>query len=340
MIKICLEYVWIDGNNNLRSKNRIIDFIKNQDLTLNDIPEWNFDGSSTNQAITKDSDIIIKPVRIYNNPFIKFMDSYLILCDCYTNNNIPHKTNTRINCVDIYEKYKDYECLFGIEQEYVIFNNDKKPYNWKDKNDPGIGLQGPYYCSIGGDRNFGREISLEHMKLCLEANVDICGTNSEVMASQWEFQIGICDALKISDDLWIARYILQRLSEKYNCYITFEPKPYNDNWNCSGGHTNFSTKYMRDKNGLSNILKACEKLKDKHKEHILLYGENNNLRLSGTHETSNINYFSYDIGNRETSIRIPINVHNNGYGYLEDRRPASNLDPYIVTSLLIKTICE
>ena len=342
-MKYCIEYVWIDGKNNLRSKNRIINI---DDLSL--LPLWNFDGSSTYQAQGKISDIILKPVRIYKNPFIHFMESYLVLCECYNSDMSPHETNTRSKCSETFNLYKDEECLFGIEQEYTLFERNKNnlspqecnlPYMWKEHHNPELGTQGPYYCSIGGDRNFGRDIVNEHLKMCLEANIDICGTNAEVMASQWEYQIGICDALKVSDDLWMSRYILQRLTEKYNCYASFHPKPYKGDWNGTGGHTNFSTKNMRDVNGIEYINKACEKLKLKHDEHMKVYGKYNEERLSGIHETSKINSFSYGVGDRSCSIRIPINVHNDKCGYLEDRRPASNLDPYLVTDILIQTIC-
>lgn len=347
-MKILLEYIWIDGNDNLRSKNKIIN-IETESINLDYIPEWNFDGSSTNQASGKESDIILKPIRIYNNPFIKFIKSYLILCECYNKDNTSHISNTRIKCYETSLKHSEKKCLFGIEQEYILFERNKNnlsidgcnlPYKWKEHDNPEIGSQNPYYCSIGGDRNFGRYIVDEHLKLCLDANVEICGTNAEVMASQWEFQIGICDALKISDDLWIARYILQRVTEKYDCYATFHPKPYKGNWNGTGGHTNFSTEEMRMNNGIKYIYDACEKLKLKHNEHMNVYGKYNETRLNGLHETSDINTFSYGVGNRGCSIRIPIHVYNNKCGYLEDRRPAGNLDPYLVTEIIMRTVCE
>ena len=343
-MKILLEYIWIDGNENVRSKNKIIT-ISNTNNLLKIIPNWNFDGSSTNQSkIHNETDVILKPVRIYNNPFVKYISSYLVLCECYNKDMTPHITNTRVKCIDTSNKFKSFECLFGIEQEYVIFernkNNFNLPYKWKNDEDPEIGNQGPYYCSVGGDRSFGREIANKHMQFCLDAGVEICGSNAEVMASQWEYQIGICDALQISDDLWISRYILHRITEKYNCYVSFHPKPYINGWNGSGGHTNFSTKEMRDENGIENIFKACEKIKIKHNEHILIYGKDNNLRLSGLYETSAIDTCTWGISDRSCSIRIPINVFYDKCGYLEDRRPASNLDPYLVTEILMSTICE
>jgi len=346
-MKILLEYIWIDGNETLRSKNRIINII-NEDICINEIPLWNFDGSSTGQAIGRESDIILKPIRLYHNPFITFIKSYLVLCECYNKDMTPHITNTRIKCYETSEKNKDSECLFGIEQEYTLFERNTNnlspdgcnlPYMWKEHNNPEIGGQNPYYCSIGGDRAFGRSIIDGHLKLCLEAGVEICGTNAEVMASQWEFQIGVCDALKVSDDLWIARYILQRITEKYNCYATFHPKPYKGNWNGTGGHTNFSTKQMREEGGIKYIYEACEKIKLYHDEHMKVYGKNNDERMSGMHETSSINNFTYGVGNRGCSVRIPIHVFNDGKGYLEDRRPASNMDPYLVCEILMRSSC-
>lgn len=347
-MKLLLEYVWIDGMENLRSKNKIINWLdkEDNDITLNDISLWNFDGSSSHQATGKESDIILKPIRIYINPFITFIKSYIVLCECYNKDMTPHITNTRIKCEGTSNKYSNLECLFGIEQEYTLFERNKNnlssdgcnlPYKWKEHNNPEIGGQNPYYCSIGGDRAFGREIVNEHLKFCLEAGVEICGTNAEVMASQWEFQIGVCDALKVSDDLWIARYILQRITEKYDCYATFHPKPYKGDWNGTGGHTNFSTKEMREKDGINCIYEACEKLKLKHDEHMEVYGKHNDQRMSGMHETSSINNFTYGVGNRGCSVRIPIHVFNDSCGYLEDRRPASNLDPYLVCEILMRS---
>ena len=352
MSKVLYEYVWIDGNETLRSKNRIItqeNSILINNKNIQSIPLWNFDGSSTGQASSKESDIILKPVRLYKNPFIDFMESYLVLCECYNKDMNPNLSNTRFLCSELSYRYEDDECLFGIEQEYILFERNKDnlsedgcnlPYGWKEHGNPEIHGQGPYYCSIGGDRNFGREITIEHLKMCLHAGIDICGTNAEVMASQWEYQIGVCNALKVSDDLWMSRYILQRITEKYNCYASFHPKPYKGNWNGSGGHTNFSTKQMRNtKTGVTAILDACEKLALTHTEHMKVYGKYNDQRLSGFHETSNINEYSYGVGNRGCSIRIPIQVFNDKKGYLEDRRPASNLDPYLVTKMLMNTVC-
>jgi len=339
VVPVILEYVWIDGYENLRSKIKVSTLIKDENNNINlNIPNWNFDGSSTNQSKSRISDIILKPVRVFTNPFFD-ENAFLVLCETYNSDDTPHDTNHRRKLAENMEKYKEQEGLFGIEQEYVIFSRNNLPYLWKESNEPGCGTQDKqaYYCSVGGDRCFGRDISNEHLIKCLKAGIKICGTNSEVMASQWEFQIGTLDALSVSDHLWMARYILNRITEKYNCYISYKPKLYKD-WNGSGGHTNFSTKKMREEEGISEIINVCNKLEKYHNEHIKVYGKDNEERLSGHHETSNINNFSYGVGERGSSIRIPLQVMIDKKGYLEDRRPASNLDPYLVCDRILKSV--
>jgi glutamine synthetase len=349
--KILVEYIWIDANDNPRSKIKII--TKNNNFTnLNSIlkllQEWNFDGSSTRQAEGKDSDVLIKPCSIYLNPFINYMEAYLVICDCWNKDGTCHITNNRTKLVETYSKCDQQEPIFGIEQEYIIFNRKKEynnneltnlPYKWIKDNEPGFGPQGPYYCSVGGGVCLGREISEKHLEMCLKAGLEICGTNAEVMASQWEYQIGPLSPIELSDQMWISRYILHRVSEQFNCVISLHPKPYKGNWNGSGGHTNFSTKIMREPNGIEEIKIACKKLSLTHKSHMEVYGKYNDQRMSGEHETSSIDKFSWGISNRGCSIRIPLNVANDKCGYLEDRRPGANLDPYLVCEKICSTVC-
>lgn len=335
--KIFIEYVWVDFDGNLRSKLRVenADFVSKP---IDKIDWWSFDGSSTLQAEGKLSDVFLKPIRMYNNPFFGKNTAYFLLCECYNYDKTPHATNTRSKCVETATLFESFECLFGIEQEYMIIDHNKTSIANVALSEGNA--NGKSYCAVGGDRSFYRNLSTQHLQYCLKAGIEICGTNAEVTPLQWEWQIGVCNALKVSDDLLMSRYIMQRLSESYNCSVTFHPKPYPE-VNGSGAHTNFSTKQMRDQtNGLSYIKKACELLKPHHLEHMAVYGSDNDKRMTGIHETSSHDNFSFGEGNRECSIRIPLPVVQNGYGYLEDRRPASNCDPYLVTEIIIRNACK
>lgn len=339
-MSIILEYIWIDAYDNLRSKTKVSDV---DYLSIEDYHIWNYDGSSTGQAEGHFSDIILKPVAVFKDPFRKNLNSKLVMCETFTNLNEPHPTNKRHKCINlmISDKIKDQYPWFGIEQEYFIFERSRKPYKWISDTNPGAGPQGPYYCSNGGNYAFGREIAEEHLEACLYAGIKICGLNAEVAPSQWEFQIGPCLGSDIGDHLWIARYILNRIAEKHNAYINLHPKPLtNGDWNGSGAHTNFSTKLMRDDNGIDHIYLACKKLVNSHDTHIKVYGKYNEKRLTGKHETASIDKCTYGKSDRGASIRIPINVVQEGKGYLEDRRPASNADPYEVSYQIVKTICD
>lgn len=330
-------YVWKDADNNTRCKVKVL---SKEVTSVDDLPTWNFDGSSTGQAEGKYSDVFIKPVRIYNDPF-RGGKHILVLCECWDNETTPNSHNTRKELVEIQEKHASLEPLCGIEQEYVLFDRKTKlPYNWNSPHDPGMGPQGPYYCGVGGGNAFGREISDKHLDMCLKANIKVYGTNAEVMPSQWEFQIGTCDPLRTADDMTMALYILNRVTEDYGCYVNLHPKPYLGDWNGSGAHTNFSTKAMREDGGLKVIEETCKKFEPHHKECIEKYGADNHMRLTGDHETANVNQFLWGVGHRGASIRIPKQCVIDGKGYFEDRRPASNCDHYLVLSTILRIVAE
>ena len=345
-MKCILEYVWIDAAGGMRSKTRVVTMDGSDNILSSPAQwEWSFDGSSTGQATGTDSDVIIRPVAVYRNPFYINDDisrSLLVLCETYDKDGTtPHATNARVKCAQTDAACLTDEPLFGIEQEYILFDRAKEaPYQWAGPSDPGCGGQGPYYCGVGGDRCFGRKIVDQHLQACLRAGIEICGTNAEVMASQWEFQIGPLPALQAADQLWMARYILLRITEEHGCCATFHPKPLRT-WNGSGGHTNFSTAAMRtnSSDAMNAIMDACTKLQSRHAEHMAVYGEFNEQRMTGLHETSSMHDCTWGISDRGRSIRIPRHVANQGHGYLEDRRPAANMDPYLVTERILRTCC-
>jgi len=330
MIK--LEYIWIDGTEptaQLRSKTKVVeDFGRN----ISSCPEWNFDGSSTNQAEGANSDCVLKPVKMYENPMEKY-DSYLVLCEVWGVDGNPHSTNKRWQLDGVQSKYNKDSIWVGIEQEYTLYENGY-PLGWPE-NGSEPPPQGDYYCG----RNKGEWIARKHMDLCINAGIKISGINSEVMLGQWEYQIGADDPLTISDDVWVARWLMEKLTDKYNMDVSLDPKPVEGNWNGAGAHTNFSTKAMREEGGDKDIHEAIKKLEIKHYEHIQVYGDGNQRRLTGMHETCPINQFHWGVSDRGASVRVPNQVAKEGKGYLEDRRPAANCDPYVVCHILVETIC-
>ena len=328
-----LEYVWIDNNYNLRSKIKVM---YNECIdSINNIPEWNYDGSSTNQSSGADSEVIIKPQRMFSSKKDPF--HILVLCDTYTPNGEILQTNNRYNATEIFNKKLEATPWFGMEQEYFIIDPmTNKPLGYDEKK-----TQGQYYCSVGTENAFGRKIAEEHMMECINYGVTISGINAEVAPGQWEYQIGPCEGIEIGDNLWIARYLLQKVAETHNVIINIDPKPLSGDWNGSGCHTNYSTKQMREgtqeHNGLHYINDAIEKLSKKHKEHMDVYGSGNEKRMTGEHETASYYTFTSGTANRGASIRIGNANVKNKKGYFEDRRPSSNCDPYLVTSKIFET---
>lgn len=335
MAKIKAEYVWLDGYTptaSLRSKTKVLD---RAPASLADIPDWGFDGSSTEQATGDRSDCQLKPVFFAPDP-IRGEPHVLVMCEVFKADGSVHPSNTRAHLRKIAEMHKDSEPWFGIEQEYTLFK-DGRPLGFPESGYPGP--QGPYYCGVGKERAMGRELIEKHLEKCLEANFTISGINAEVMPGQWEFQVGPLGPLAVADQLWLARWLLERLGEEFGIEVSLSPKPVYGDWNGAGAHTNFSTKAMRAEGGIKVVEEACEKLKAKHQEHIAVYGADNDKRLTGRHETCSINQFRYGVSDRGASVRIPMATANAGRGYLEDRRPAANMDPYRVCAKLLETVC-
>ena len=343
-----VEYVWLDGaspTQELRSKVRMLHH--KEDRTLDSFPEWSFDGSSTWQALGRNSDCILKPVFFTGDP-LREGDHYIALCEVFNADNTSHPTNKRTELRELMEKAKSTDPYIGFEQEYTLFTgeleSEKWPMGWPKGGYPSP--QGPFYCGIGAGRVYGRQIIEEHAIACEQAELNIYGINAEVMPSQWEFQVGYrgenepSDPLTMSDHLWIARYLLQRIAEKYGVSVSFSNKPIKGDWNGAGMHTNFSTKATRDKKrGLEAIKTAVKSLENSHQLHIKSYGSGLEDRLTGLHETCHINEFKSGVSNRGASIRIPVSTHQQGCGYFEDRRPGANADPYVVSSHLVESVC-
>ena len=324
------EYIWMDGaepTQKLRCKTKIVTVGKEP-------PLWGFDGSSTNQATGHQSDCVLKPVFMCPDP-VRGGNDKLVLCEVLLTDMTPHPTNTRAKLTEVARKYADHDMWFGIEQEYTFFEGIR-PLGWPDNGFPAP--QFGYYCGVGSDEVFGRHIVEEHMQACLDAGLKFEGINAEVMPAQWEFQIGAAGPVEVSDHMWIARWLLYRIAEKYGVSATLSPKPVKGDWNGAGAHTNFSTKAMRE--SIDACIAAAKALEQEAALHIANYGAGIEERLTGKHETCSYKEFKYGVSDRGASVRIPWQVAIDGKGYIEDRRPCANMDPYVVCRLILSTVCS
>ena len=329
MTKYKLEYIWLDGYTptpSLRGKTQIKEFDKFP--TLEQLPLWGFDGSSTMQAEGHSSDCVLKPVAVY--PDAARENGALVMCEVMMpDGKTPHPSNKRATILD------DEGAWFGFEQEY-FFYKDGRPLGFPSDGYPGP--QGPYYCGVGTGRIMGRDIVEVHTQACIDAGLSISGTNPEVMPGQWEFQIGPVGPPAIGDQMYVARWLLHRIAEDFDVIISFDAKPEKGDWNGAGAHTNFSTNAMRE--DYTAIEKAVKALESKWEVHVKNYGAGIEERLTGLHETAPWNKFSSGVSDRGASVRIPWQVAKDGKGYIEDRRPNANADPYTVARLMTDTICS
>lgn len=339
------EYIWIDGTEptkQLRSKTKILRGLPNGGGTeipdISFFPAWGADGSSTNQATGRDSDIGLQPVTVVRDPIRTKGVNFLVLCEVLNPDGSLHASNSRAKLREVLDAgAAKAEALFGFEQEYTFMKADRSPLGFPTGGFPGP--QGPYYCGNGVNNIYGREVYEEFMQACLDAGLAFAGANWEVMPGQAEFQIGAVDGLTAADHVWLARWLLQRIGEKYGVGVSLDAKPIKGDWNGAGMHTNFSTREMRSPNGFEAIEEACRRIGQKRQEHLDVYGHNYQERLTGHHETCSYKEFRYGVADRTSSIRIPRHVAQARQGYLEDRRPNANADPYEVAARLLKTVC-
>ena len=346
-----VEYVWIGGNDEFRSKTRVI---RGETLEL---LNWNYDGSSTNQAITENSEVILKPVQKY---FDKKENKYYFLCETFKyeeNNLVPLSNNHRYRFTELInnfgeEKINSLDFWFGFEQEFFILELLRKDYLGFDRNDKTIPDQGPYYCGVENIKNYTynsqiRRRNVSEMRKftelifakCLDLDLGVTGWNLEVAPAQTEIQV-FGKGIKAADDLMMMRFLTHMVLAEHLLAPDFHPKPLGDKWNGSGLHTNVSTLDTRNDGGYEVIKQFMEKFSSRHTEHIVEYGDLNNLRLTGIHETSSLDKFTWGVASRASSVRIPRETEQNNKGYFEDRRPAGWANPYRIACRIMKTILE
>jgi glutamine synthetase len=358
--KTIVEYVWIGGyGDDLRSKSKTYDKPIN---SIDDLGEWNYDGSSTHQAETNNSEVLIRPIALFDDPF-NLKPNKICLCETFYSDGTPTNTNFRHFAKKIFDLDSEnkFDPWFGIEQEYALMitlgADLTWPYGWPVGSYPTA--QGRYYCSTGYKNSYARDIAIAHYKACLYAGVKVFGTNCESLPGQWEFQVGNCKGIEIGDHLWMGRFLLERVAEIRGVDVNFEPKPVPGDWAGSGGHINYSDNKTRNDTNLVEINKQLQFLEKNHHRMIKVYGKDNHLRLTGIfliflisfqcfftffinlgeHETSAFKKFTVGVADRESSIRVPKTTKDVGKGYYEDRRPAANLDPYVVSASIFSANC-
>jgi len=326
-----IEYVWLDGTlplPQLRSKTRYINLTQTKA-----IPDWNFDGGSTEQGSLEDSDRCLKCVRTYKDPFVE--DGLIALCEVTYHSDSPHETNSRVHLVKLLESIGDESDIWvGFEQEFTFLNPATKTPLGEILNPEG---QGQYYCGVGCLNQIGRYILEEFEGRADLAGLPLEGINAEVMPGQWEWQTPPQGPLKSADDLWIARYILERVAETKPVIVSYDPKPHPE-FNGAGCHTNISTKKTREVFDYDEWEELMVHMEIDHKDHIAFCGDGIEKRMTGQCETSYYKKFSWGVGNRGASVRIPEKVSLAKAGYMEDRRPCANIDPYKLLYSLISTI--
>jgi glutamine synthetase len=315
---LILEYVWLDCDDEFRTKTKVLPFPQHTFPTLSDIPVWNYDGSSTGQAPSDGiTEVILKPVCLKKNPFIKDF-GYLVLCECMDSDGKPIATNKCSESMKMLRSVDDKDIWFGIELEFFFEDSNNK-----------MGPQGKYYCGIGQTNYEERKIMETLVDYCNTANLIISGFNQEVAPHQWEYQIGPISATWAPHGVYLSRYILDRIAEQYGKKTNWHPKPHNGDYNGSGCHINISSNETRAENGLNEIYKVLKVMESDHVNFIKIYsGKNNDMRLTGAHETSDPMKFTFSKGGRGSSIRIPTQVMTNECGYFEDRRPGSSINYY------------
>lgn len=240
-----------------------------------------------------------------------------MMCETYQDLafTVPNRTNFRYYGKKIFDACPEEEPWFGIEQEYTIMSlNGSNPWPLGFPSNGYPSPQGPYYCSVGGENSFGRRFSDALIFKCLKAGLTVSGTNAEVMCGQWEIQVGPVKGIDMADQLWLMRYIMNRVAEDFNVKVDIRPKPIKGDWNGSGCHTNFSSTSTRNDVGMKNIKEQLERLSTCHEKCVLFYGARNYERLTGLHETSSLAFFSYGVANRGASVRIPRTTDRDGKG--------------------------
>ena len=283
---------------------------------------------------------MLKPVFVCDDP-IRGEPHKLVMCEVFLVSGEPHPSNTRAACREIAENYAHHDTWFGLEQEYTFFDGIK-PLGWPDNGFPAP--QGGYYCGVGADEVFGRPVVEAHLENCLKAGLKISGINAEVMPGQWEFQVGPVAAPEVADQLWVARWLLYRTAEDFPTTVgqqrLGQARPEAGQGRLERRRLPHQLLDRRDARELRRVHRrrrgarhapraAHRQLRRRHR------GAPDRPARDGlaarVHATAS----------RTAAPRCAFRGRSriDKKGYIEDRRPNANMDPYVVTRLIIETVC-
>ncbi|KAJ8321547.1 hypothetical protein KUTeg_000903 [Tegillarca granosa] len=338
--KVLVEYVFLNHTRHrVHSKTRVLDY---EPQKAEDCPLWDVYMFKTFEGVEPRKEMILKPVAMYRDPFRRGRNK-IALCELWETMEKPAGVNTRRSCAELLKKVEEEGVWFGMEQEYFIMGDNGLPLNW-DKDPKAINLN--FHTGVGLCKTAGyeRELAEFHFQACLYAGLKMYGINREDSPSQWEYQIGPCEGIDLADQIVISRYLLWRTGEFYGVEISMDTKPAVSPENApnqsNGGHMNFSTTRMRKEGGIKYINEAVEILRNSPQvmSHYDLHGGKDNAkRLTNAYFVPGMD-FTTGIGDKYSSVRIPTLVALQGKGYLEDRRPCANADPYEVCETLTRTL--
>lgn len=316
--KVQATYIWIDATGeNIRLKDRILNEIPK---LIADIPKWSYAENPPYQTGSS-IEMMLYPRALYRNPFKPGKHDVIVMCDTYQPDGSPFHTNHRHAMQTSVDKTIEQEPIFGIEQKYTLLDEQGQPFI-RPKNEL---MEGTNYCGVGFNGIYARDLVESHALACLYAGIDFSGTNADEFPLQWRYKIGPSVGIQAADDLWVSRYILVRIAEEFGICVTL--KSIEGDRNQTRAHINYSTAAMRADGGIKVIREAIKLLEHEHNEH---------LKVFDAHE-SKIDTFSWDVADRNVSVRVPESVAESEKELLKDRGPPSNMDPYVVCNALLTT---
>lgn len=306
-----LEYLCLDNENKFRSKIIITDNdIENVESLLTD-------SSLIDNVIESSYDIVLLPIKIIKNPFIRKENHWIVFCEYKHPTGVAHKNNTRYPLQTLAEKNPSIE--LATRQEFVLFK-DNKPLGWRDSLDIFKNYSGKIEYSQSCE-----EVVHKILDAALYVGLPVNSIEMTRIVGKWCVSMNTGDVLESCDDLILFRYIAQKICFQNNILFSLHSNPIDNSNIFSRCEFSISTANMRDEEtGIQHIVKACEKLKLKHLEQHKSLSPHNSKK------------FTYSQSNNEKCVQVILGKGESGV--IKDNRCASDNDPYSSLNTLLTTI--